>query len=118
MLNEGRPDHDLAFRTVDFRLEKIFKFGDQQRVSLAGEAFNIFNYTNDACYEGFIPPLPEVNPNFGEATCAVQQHLAPFPVRLAVHVLGTTRSNQSGRYTRLSHDKGLSPVDTRHDGRR
>ena len=55
----------LAFRTVDFRLEKIFRFGDQQRVSLAGEAFNIFNYTNDAGYEGFIPPLPEVNPNFG-----------------------------------------------------
>ena len=72
LLNEGRPDHDLAFRTVDFRLEKIFKFADQQRISLAGEAFNIFNYTNDACYEGFIPPLPEVNPNFGEATCAVQ----------------------------------------------
>ena len=67
---------------MDFRLEKIFKFADRQRVSLAGEAFNIFNYTNDACYEGFIPPLPEVNPKFGEASCAVQNTSRRFQLGL------------------------------------
>ena len=35
LLNKGRPDHDLAFRTVDFRLEKIFKFG-RSAARLAG----------------------------------------------------------------------------------
>ena len=72
LLNEGRPDHKLAFRTLDLRLEKIIKFAKTQRASLAGEAFNIFNYTNDGCFEGFIPPSPEVNARFGQATCAVQ----------------------------------------------
>lgn len=76
-LFEGRPDHDLAFRSVDLRLEKIFKLANT-RVSLAGEAFNIFNYTNDACFEGFIPPLPEVNRRFGQATCVVQNSSRRF----------------------------------------
>ena len=81
-LFEGRPDHDLAFRSLDLRLEKIFKFGTTQRVSVAGEAFNIFNYTNDACYEGFIPPAPEVNPNFGNATCVVDNSTRRFQLGL------------------------------------
>lgn len=69
--NEGRPDHELAYRSLDLRLEKQVRVGDTQRASVALEAFNVFNYTNDACYEGFIPPLPEVNPRFGQATCVV-----------------------------------------------
>jgi hypothetical protein len=40
-------------------------------VSAAAEAFNVFNYTNDACYEGFIPTLPSTNPNLGKASCVV-----------------------------------------------
>jgi len=47
------------------------KFAKTQRVSAAAEGFNIFNYTNDACFEGFIPTLPSTNPNFGKASCAV-----------------------------------------------
>ncbi len=71
LLNAGRPDHKLAFRSVDLRLEKVFKFAKTQRVSAAAEGFNIFNYTNDACFDGFIPTLPSTNPNFGKASCAV-----------------------------------------------
>jgi hypothetical protein len=66
LLYTGRPDHDLAFRSVDLRLEKIFRLGKDQRVSVAAEAFNIFNYTNDADFDGFIPTLPNVNANFGK----------------------------------------------------
>jgi len=80
--NVGRPDHNLAFRTLDFRLEKSFKFGPNQRASLAGEAFNVFNYTNDACFEGFKPPEPEVNPRFGQATCVVQNSSRRFQLGL------------------------------------
>jgi len=67
----GRPDHHLAFRSVDLRLEKVFKFAKTQRVSAAAEAFNVFNYTNDACFEGFVPTLPSTNPRFGKASCVV-----------------------------------------------
>lgn len=80
MLNEGRPDHNLAFRSVDLRLEKIFKLPTRQRISVAGEAFNITNYTNDSCFEGFIPPAPEVNARFGQPSCVVQNSSRRFQV--------------------------------------
>jgi hypothetical protein len=78
----GRPDHNLAYRSVDLRLEKIFKFGHLQRASIAGEAFNIFNYTNDACYDGFEPQLPTVNPKFGQPSCVVDNSTRRFQVGL------------------------------------
>jgi hypothetical protein len=78
LLNAGRPDHDLAYRSVDLRLEKIFKFAHLQRASIAGEAFNIFNYTNDACYDGFMPQLPTVNPKFGQPSCVVDNSTRRF----------------------------------------
>jgi outer membrane receptor protein involved in Fe transport len=80
LLNAGRPDHNLAYRTVDLRLEKIFKFGHLQRASIAGEAFNIFNYTNDACYDGFEPQLPTVNAKFGQPSCVVDNSTRRFQV--------------------------------------
>ncbi len=78
LLNAGRPNHNLAYRTVDLRLEKIFRFGRLQRASIAGEAFNIFNYTNDACYDGFEPKLPTVNPKFGQPSCVVDNSTRRF----------------------------------------
>jgi hypothetical protein len=71
LLFTGRPEHNLAYRTVDLRLEKLFKAVGRHRASVAVEGFNIFNYTNDACFEGNIPTLPAVNPNFGKASCVV-----------------------------------------------
>jgi hypothetical protein len=53
------------FLQVDARLQKIFKvFGDRE-ISLSAEVFNLFNRANFGGAEGFIPRLPEVNPNFG-----------------------------------------------------
>ena len=45
---------------------------------MAAEAFNVFNAANEACYEGFIPTLPAVNPNFGNASCVVDNSTLRF----------------------------------------
>jgi len=84
LLYQGRPDHNLAYRSLDLRLEKLFKMGGDQRVSAAIEAFNIFNYTNDNrdCTDGFIPPPPSTNPNFGTATCVVDNSTRRFQIGL------------------------------------
>ena len=78
LLFAGRPDKALAYRSADARLEKIFGVGGTRRVSVAGEAFNVFNASNEACYEGFIPTLPAVNPDFGRASCVVDNSTRRF----------------------------------------
>jgi hypothetical protein len=78
LLFAGRPDKALAYRNADVRLEKIFGIGANRRASVAAEAFNVFNATNEACYEGFIPTLPAVNPNFGNASCVVDNSTRRF----------------------------------------
>ena len=78
LLFAGRPDEALAYRSVDARLEKIFGVGGGRRVSVAMEAFNIFDATNEACYDGFIPTLPAVNPEFGKASCVVDNSTRRF----------------------------------------
>jgi outer membrane receptor protein involved in Fe transport len=53
------------FLQVDLRLQKIFKlFGDNE-LTFSAEVFNLFNRANFGGAEGFIPRLPEMNPNFG-----------------------------------------------------
>jgi hypothetical protein len=71
LLFTGRPDGHLRYRTVDLRLEKLFKVGGTQRVSVAIEGFNLFNYDNFTSYEGFEPPLPETNPTFGQPKAVI-----------------------------------------------
>ena len=78
LLFAGRPDETLAYRSTDARLEKLFGIGGTRRVSVAVEGFNIFNATNEACYEGFVPTLPAVNPNFGTASCVVDNSTRRF----------------------------------------
>jgi outer membrane receptor protein involved in Fe transport len=78
LLYAGRPGKALAYRSADARLEKIFRVGGMRRASVAAEAFNIFNATNEACYEGFIPTLPAVNPDFGKASCVVDNSTRRF----------------------------------------
>lgn len=82
LLFTGRPDHDLAFRTLDLRVEKIFRFARTQRISAAFEAFNVFDYTNDADYDGFIPTLPRVNANFGKPRNVVENTTRRFQLAL------------------------------------
>ena len=78
LLNTGRPPKSSflfpgkiwGYRNVDMRLRKeVFANGVLRRVALTADLFNAFNFTNLACWEGFIPPKPEVNANFGKASC-------------------------------------------------
>lgn len=70
--NEGRPDrfnfiipNAWAYRSVDLRLEKMFRFAATQQVAVVFEGFNLFSFDNFTAYNGFIPTLPSVNINFG-----------------------------------------------------
>jgi hypothetical protein len=71
--NEGRPEqfdfiipNAFAYRSVDLRLEKSFRFGAHNQVSAIAEAFNVFSFSNYRNFDGFIPTLPATNPNFGK----------------------------------------------------
>ena len=70
LLYAGRPPNTLNYKSVDLRVEKIFRLPTRQQASIAFEGFNIFNSTNFSRYNGNIPVLPATNPNFGlpEAT--------------------------------------------------
>ena len=78
LLYSGRPDKAIAYRSANARIEKIFGIGGTRRVSVAAEAFNVLNATNESCYEGFIPTLPAVNPDFGKASCVVDNSTRRF----------------------------------------
>jgi outer membrane receptor protein involved in Fe transport len=78
LLNGGRPEQftfifpdAFAYRSVDVRLEKIFRFGARQSASIALEGFNIFSFSNYKDFDGFIPPLPRVNDNFGKPSATL-----------------------------------------------
>jgi outer membrane receptor protein involved in Fe transport len=68
LLYTGRPEARFAYKSVDLRLDKQFRFGERQSFELSAQVFNLFNSDNYTGYQQFIPPLPEVNANFGEAT--------------------------------------------------
>jgi outer membrane receptor protein involved in Fe transport len=78
LLNGGRPEQftfifpdAFAYRSVDVRLEKIFRFGARQSASIAIEGFNIFSFSNYKDFDGFIPTLPQVNANFGKPSATL-----------------------------------------------
>ena len=68
LLYTGRPEATLAYKSVDLRLDKAFRFGARQAFELSAQVFNLFNWDNYTGYNQFIPPLPEVNANFGQPT--------------------------------------------------
>ncbi len=53
------------FAQVDARLAKTIKVRGVG-IRLQGEVFNLFNKSNYQGYDGFKPPLPAVNTNFGQ----------------------------------------------------
>jgi hypothetical protein len=74
----GRPPKEdfiipnaFAYRTMDLRLEKDFKIGPGE-LGLIAEAFNIFDYENYGCFEGFTGGPGNPNPRFGEPNCLVE----------------------------------------------
>jgi hypothetical protein len=78
LLNGGRPEQftflfpdAFAYRSVDMRLEKVFRFGTRQTASIAFEGFNIFSFSNYKDFDGFIPTLPNINPNFGKPSATL-----------------------------------------------
>jgi len=62
LYNQGRAE---SYQSFDFRLEKTIAVGGPHRLGLVAEVFNVFNHYNYGGYNGFIPPLPDVNANFG-----------------------------------------------------
>ena len=65
LLYAGRPEGTFAYKSVDLRLDKAFRFGKSQAFELSAQVFNLFNWDNYIEYDGFIPTLPATNPNFG-----------------------------------------------------
>jgi hypothetical protein len=77
--NEGRPDQFTfilpsawAYRSVDLQVEKAFRVGGRQSISLIFQGFNIFSYDNFSGYQGLIPTLPQTNPNFGKPSSLLE----------------------------------------------
>jgi hypothetical protein len=68
LLYAGRPDATFSYKSVDLRLDKLFRFGARQAFELSAQVYNVFNSDNFTGYQQFIPPLPEVNAHFGEPT--------------------------------------------------
>ncbi|HEX8446522.1 MAG TPA: TonB-dependent receptor [Sphingomonas sp.] len=65
----GRPDKNclgtFAFCSVDLKLEKQFRLFESHILGVALDVFNVFNNKNYGGFNGFIPTLPEDNPDFG-----------------------------------------------------
>lgn len=68
LLYTGRPQGTFNYNSVDLRLDKLFRITGLQVLELSAQVFNLFNSDNYTGYNQFIPPLPEVNPDFGEPT--------------------------------------------------
>jgi outer membrane receptor protein involved in Fe transport len=66
LLYAGRPNETFAFQSIDLRVDKAFKISGHSQVELSAQVFNLFNHDNFTAYDGFEPPLPNVNANFGQ----------------------------------------------------
>ena len=56
---------EFAYRSVDLRVQWDAKLGGDLNLAVIGEATNVFNYANDACFDGWAGAPGEPNPNFG-----------------------------------------------------
>lgn len=65
LLYTGRPDKTFAYKSVDLRLDKEFRLGNQGAFELSAQVFNVFNSDNFTGYDGSIEVPPAVNANFG-----------------------------------------------------
>ena len=62
----GGGDPPKWTQSVDFRLEKHFRFGGSMNLGLYAEVVNVSNFTNEKDYDGWKPALPEVNAHYGQ----------------------------------------------------
>ena len=75
-LNEGFPeDGTFPFQQWDLALQKNFYVTNAAYVGVRAGVFNVTNHDNFGCYDGFIAPLtdPQPNANFGTPGCLVTQ---------------------------------------------
>lgn len=74
---------EFGYRSVDARLQwDAPRFGDV-KISLIGEAFNVFNFDNFGCLEGWAGAPGEPNPRFGQPTCAFNTRRYQVGTRIA-----------------------------------
>ena len=61
----------FGYRNVDMRLRKDIPVGSS-RIGIVGDFFNVFNFQNLGCFDGYIAPKTgDPNMNYGKAGCTV-----------------------------------------------
>lgn len=61
----------FGFRNIDMRLRKDIPFG-KNRLGIVGDFYNVFNFQNLGCFNGYIPPkTASPNADYGKASCTV-----------------------------------------------
>jgi len=78
----GRPTHDLAYRSVDLRLEKILKFARTSGSRRRWMRSTSSTYTNDSGYDGSISTLATANPKFGQPISVLENSAKRLQVAL------------------------------------
>ena len=83
-LGAGRQEGTLPFQQWDMSLQKQFYMTQSVYAGVRAGVFNITNHDNFGCFDGFIAPLtdPQPNPNFGKPDCLITQ-----PRRLQVGLM-------------------------------
>ncbi|HEX2815455.1 MAG TPA: TonB-dependent receptor [Phenylobacterium sp.] len=71
MLRIGDFAHAGMFQQVDLSFAKDIQVISGQKIELDANIFNVFNHSNLGCNDGFKPPLPDTNANFGNPGCTV-----------------------------------------------
>jgi hypothetical protein len=79
----GGGDPPKWTESVDLRLEKNFTFSGSYTVGLIVEAINVFNFSNEQGYDGFITAAPGVNTNFGASNSAYNPRRVQFGAHFA-----------------------------------
>lgn len=78
----GGGDPPKWTESVDLRLEKKFRVASTADAGIYVEAINVFNFTNEQYYDGWIPALPDVNTHFAQAGGAYNPRRIQFGVNL------------------------------------
>ena len=81
--NIGGGDPPKWTESVDLRLEKNFTFSGSYTFGVNVAVINVFNFSNEQFYDGFITALPAVNTNFGNSSSAYNPRRVEFGAHFA-----------------------------------
>lgn len=76
----GGGDPPKWNESIDLRLDWSVALGSAARLGLNVAVINVFNYINQQGYDGFSPPLPDVNSNYGKPNSAYNPRRVEFGV--------------------------------------